>query len=226
MRGWEKVLVVAAHPDDEVLGMGGTISRMTTEGIIVDLLIVTDGSSSQYEDFEEKRQIKFNETIKSNEILGFNEFIHWNYPDMRLAGVDILQLQNDFQVLINRGKYDTVFSQSKYDINKDHQVIYEALSVVLRPHPESHVKTYLTYYVNSSTEWGTHFNKERFQATLFIDISEHIDAKLLALGCYETELRAYPHPRSLKAVKNSAEYFGNIVGLGFAEPFEVIHDIW
>ena len=226
MRNWERVLVIAAHPDDEVLGMGGAISRMTTEGITVDLLIVTDGSSSQYKDFHEKTQVKSNETIKSNELLGINDFFHWNYPDMRLSEVDILQLQNNLNGLIKSGNYDTIFSQSKFDVNKDHQIIFDALSVVLRPYPENHVKTYLTYYVNSSTEWGIHFKKEKFHATIFMDISEHIDTKLLALGCYETELRPYPHPRSLKAVKNSAEYFGNIVGLKFAEPFEVIHDIW
>lgn len=225
LNNFERVLVVAAHPDDEVLGVGGTIKKLTDLGKTVYTLIVTDGSSTQYEGDEKILNDKHRDCKKANNRLGVEEVIIWDFPDMRLDTVPHSELNNQLVDLIEELKIDTVFSQSSGDMNLDHRLIFQSVRVACRPYPGQKVSNLLCYYVNSSTEWGGMSNRETFNPNYFVDISDTIEQKLNAMECYEVELRDYPHPRSLKAIENSAAYFGNMVGKQYAEPFEVIFSI-
>ena len=154
--------------------------------------------------------------------MGANLLPRLDFPDMRLDTVAHVDKNIALSKVIGYGKYDTVFVQECSDINKDHRELYESTLVACRTFPGQPVRYLLSYYVNSSTEWGNLLNIGTFKANVFIDISSTIDIKLAAMEKYQTELRKYPHPRSLKGITNSAEYFGNMIGLEFAEPFKLL----
>ncbi len=220
---FNKVLVIAAHPDDEILGVGGTISLLSKMGKQVDVLIFTDGSSTQYFNNEAILEDKFHEAKEANDVVGSTVLPRADFPDMRLDTIAHVDKNIALGKIITAGAYDTIFVQDRTDINKDHNELYESTMVACRPFPGQKVKHLLSYYVNSSTEWGNLLKKKPFNPNVFVDISKSIDDKLSAMEKYTTELRDYPHPRSTEAIRNSAKYFGNMVGTAFAEPFHLVY---
>lgn len=220
---FKKVLVLAAHPDDEVLGVGGTIALLVKKDIEVDVLIFTDGSSTQYAGDERILEDKFEEAQKAISILGANLLPRLDFPDMRLDMVPHVDKNIALDEVITEGKYDTVFVQDVSDINRDHKELYNSTLVTCRPYPGQTVRYLLSYYVNSSTEWGNLLTKEAFSPNVYVDIEDTINTKLDAMASYKTELREYPHPRSIEGIRNSSIYFGNSVGIRYAEPFKLIY---
>ena len=219
---FNKILVIAAHPDDEVLGVGGTIPLLIKKEKKVDVLIFTDGSSTQYFGSGEILENKFEEASGAITTLGANLLPRLDFPDMRLDTVAHVDKNIALGKIISEGEYDTVFIQDHSDINRDHKELYDSALVACRTYPGQIVRYLLSYYVNSSTEWGNLLTKEAFSPNVFVDIGETIDLKLSAMEQYQTELRNYPHPRSLEALRNTSKYFGNMVGLEYAEPFKLI----
>ena len=220
---FNKILVIAAHPDDEILGVGGTIPLLVQKKKQVDVLIVTDGSSTQYFNNDAILEDKFGEANKAIELIGANLLPRLDFPDMRLDTVAHVDINIALGKIISEGGYDTVFVQDNTDINQDHKELYNSTLVACRPYPGQQVNHLLSYYVNSSTEWGNMLHKQGFNPNVFIDIAATIDDKLKAMEQYQTELRPYPHPRSLEAMRNSAKYFGNMIGCEYAEPFRLIY---
>jgi len=220
---FNKTLVIAAHPDDEILGVGGTISRLTKLGKQVDVLIFTDGSSTQYFNNDAILEDKFHEAKEANDVVGSTVLPRADFPDMRLDTIAHVDKNIAIGKIISSGGYDTVFIQDRTDINKDHNELYESTMVACRPYPGQRVKYLFSYYVNSSTEWGNLLKKQPFNPNVFIDITETIDDKLNSMAKYTTEIRPYPHPRSTEAIRNSAKYFGNMVGTEYAEPFHLVY---
>lgn len=220
---FKKVLIIAAHPDDEVLGVGGTIAKLRNKNIPVDILICTDGSSTQYQGNREILDKKLKEGKEAVKSLKANMLESLTFPDMRLDTIPHAEINKALSEVILKGGYDTVFVQERSDINRDHKELYESTLVACRPYPGQNVKHLLSYYVNSSTEWGNLMPSENFAPNVFVDISDTIDDKLEAMSKYETELRDYPHPRSLKGIEISAKYFGGIIGVTHAEPFKLIY---
>ena len=218
----KNVLVVAAHPDDEVLGVGGTIPQIRARGGRVTVLIVTDGSSAQYAGAPEIGQQKNQSLADAHKILGTDEVVRWDFPDMRLDTVEHLKLNQAFEALIHERAFDTVFVHHAGDINLDHQLIHRSVLVATRPKPAQPLVSLLSYHVNSATDWGTRSGKHSFDPNVFIDIESTIQTKLKALQCYEVELCDYPHPRSLEAVENRAKVFGSEVGFQYAEAFQLL----
>lgn len=220
---FNKILVIAAHPDDEILGVGGTIPKLVQMGKQVDVLIFTDGSSTQYFDNDAILEDKFGEAKEANDVLGSKVLPRLDFPDMRLDTVAHVDKNIALGKVISSGGYDTIFVQDRTDINKDHNELFESTMVACRPYPGQKVNHVLSYYVNSSTEWGNLLKKAPFNPNVFIDISETIDSKISAMEKYKTEMRDYPHPRSSEAIRNSAKYFGNMVGTEYAEPFYLVY---
>ena len=219
---FNKVLVIAAHPDDEILGVGGTISRLIKMGKEVDILIFTDGSSTQYFNDSALLEDKFEQAENACEVVGARLLPRLDFPDMRLDTVAHVDINIALGKVISQGAYDTVFVQDRTDVNQDHIELYKSAMVACRPAPGQKVNHLLSYYVNSSTEWGNMLNKKAFNPNVFIDISSTIDDKIAAMEKYEAEMRPYPHPRSSEAIRNSAKYFGNMVGTAYAEPFHLV----
>lgn len=218
-----RILVVGAHPDDEVLGCGGLLAANAHSGGENHVLIVSEGSAAQYGQDQEASQRRHLQLVRATELLGVKKVFHWDYPDMRLDEVSHIELNSRIQQLIEEGEYDFVFTHHPYDVNLDHQIVFRSVLVATRPVPKSRVRGLLTYHINSSTEWGMTSQSERFYPNAYLNISNWLDNKLTALSFYEDEMREYPHPRSIEAVRNRAYVFGSEVGYTAAEAFNIIY---
>lgn len=220
-----KVLIVAAHPDDEVYGMGGTIAKLTSQGNELYTLIVTEGCSTQYKGNREIIKEKKEEAIKANEILGVKEVLFGDLPDMKLDTLPHVDINRIIEEAINKIKPDVVYTHHKGDINKDHRMVYESTLVATRPTHLQCVKKLLSYQVPSSTEWSAPVVDEIFIPNIFEEIEKYYDLKKQAILAYKTEIREYPHPRSLKYVEALDEINGLKVGIEKAEAFQIIREI-
>lgn len=217
------VLVIAAHPDDEVLGCGGTISRLTSEGKEVNVLIVSDGESSREECAESLDPALLNERIESArnacKIMGCNSVEFLNYPDNRLDGTERLDIIKDLEVSILEYQAGTIFTHHDGDVNIDHRIVNDCVITACRPQPDCLVNEILFFEVPSSTEWRPPGSLNYFCPNVFYDISKTIEVKKKALLAYDSELRDYPHPRSLKAVEALSCWRGASAGFKNAEAF-------
>ena len=219
----ERILVIAAHPDDEVLGMGGTLAKFSARGAHLALLIVTDGSTSQYRDsghLDEILKEKKKETEESAKILGFEAIFYGQLPDMKLDTVPHIEINRTIENAIRSFSPTMVFTHISGDVNKDHRCVYESTLVACRPTAEQCVKRIALYSAPSSTEWNVQTAQSAFLPNWYVDISgEYAEKKYAAMNCYQTELRPYPHPRSIEYLKISDAAEGNRVGLLSAESF-------
>ncbi len=220
----KKILIITAHPDDEILGCGGTIARLNKEGHTVYTLILGEGVTSR----DNIRNInkRENEIIniksyaeKANKILGVKEVFFHEFPDNRFDTVPFLDIVKVIEKIKNQIKPEIIFTHYEKDLNIDHQITYKAVITATRPIKGETVKEIFSFEIPSSTEWNYPLS---FSPNVFYDISEIIDVKLMALEEYKTELREYPHPRSLEGVKLIAKNWGMKVGLNYAEAFKVV----
>lgn len=218
-----KILVIAAHPDDEILGVGGTINKYIRRGEQVYVYIVTEGCSTQYRGNSKVLERKRKEALKANEILGVEEIIFGNLPDMKLDTLPHFELNNEILKIVDRVSPDIVFTHHYSDLNNDHRKVYEATMVACRP-LNNKIKEIYLYEVLSSTEWSG--NEKNFVPNTFISLEEYdLEMKIKAIQEYKTELRKYPHPRSEKGIENLAKYRGQIISAKYAETFELIRKI-
>ncbi len=218
------VLVVAAHPDDEILGCGGTISKLSKEGYQVNILFISDGESSRKIKTDEiKKRIKkrYSDAKKANKIIGSNELFFLSFPDNQLDTIPRLKIIKKIEDIIIKTKPHTVFTHSNSDVNIDHRIVHESVLVACRPKPASIIKKLLFYEIPSSTEWSTPNSFMTFTPNYFYDISNTIKTKLKAFEAYENEIEKYPHPRSIKAIKALSEWRGASAGLLAAEAFSI-----
>ncbi|MEK7295471.1 MAG: PIG-L deacetylase family protein [Actinomycetota bacterium] len=215
-------LVVAAHPDDEVLGCGGTIHRLAQSGTDVNIVFLSDGVSSRSSN-EDNNKMELDErrksAIEASKILGANTPTFHDFPDNQLDTVPLLGIVKLIETEINRYGPDTVITHFGNDLNIDHRIASEAVIVACRPQNSSPVKRVLFFEIPSSTEWQMENGQPTFSPNYFIDISEHLEFKLRALHCYSTELRTWPHSRSLEAVEHLCRWRGASVGTTAAEAF-------
>lgn len=221
----KKILVVGAHSDDEVLGVGGTILRAKSLGSIVDVLILTDSVSTQYQGHTSMGKQRTSALEKCCEKLSVNRFFQLNLPDMKLDQISHVQLNSAIHKILTNGGYEVVFVHHDGDINRDHQLAVQSVMVCVRPAPGQTVKTVLSYYTPSSSEWGGYDRRHIFCPNIFIDIDDFLEQKLNALSSYKSELRVFPHPRSIENVRNMASYFGSQVGMRSAEAFQLLRHI-
>ncbi|QTL99734.1 PIG-L family deacetylase [Iocasia frigidifontis] len=222
----KKVLVIAAHPDDEVLGVGGTIIKLVEKDYEIYTYILTDGSSTQYYGDTKKLNQKKEETFKANDILGVKEVIFGNLPDMKLDTISHVKINNEIEKITNKIEPEIIFTHHSGDVNKDHKLIFESTLVVCRPLPGNNIKKIYSYEVPSSTEWGDNKTKDYFIPNIYVTLNKkQINKKCLAMEKYKTELRDYPHPRSLKSIINCSQHRGNQVGYDYAESFILIREL-
>jgi N-acetylglucosamine malate deacetylase 1 len=230
VRKGESVLVVAAHPDDEVLGCGGTIARLAREGAAVHILLLADGESSRkgsHRSSSRKRLIGArNAAAKSaSAILGGAALKILDFPDNRMDCVDLLDVVQKIEGIIEQHRPSWVFTHHNGDVNIDHRIVHDAVVAACRPIPKHCVRKLLFFEVPSSTEWRPPGSAAAFCPNLFIDISATLAVKLKALEAYETEMRSFPHPRSSQAVTALAKWRGASVGAMAAEAFVVGREI-
>jgi N-acetylglucosamine malate deacetylase 1 len=218
-----RVLVVAAHPDDEVLGMGGTIALHTSRGDQVRVLVVTDGSSTQYPGDDETRSRKEEEARRAAAELGVEDYVHLDHPDMRLDTLQHVEVNRVIEEHV-QGFAPAVLYTVQPDVNNDHRVLFDSVAVATRPVPGQPVRRLLTYAPASSTEW-TPAAVNWFVPNWYVDVTETLERKLAAFAHYGTERREYPHPRSERAIRATAEFHGTTCGCEYAEPFVLVRGI-
>lgn len=218
-----KVLVIVAHPDDEVLGMGGTIAKYVSSGVEVALLVVTDGSTSQYKNDPRLNKImedKKKETENAAEILGISKVFYGGQPDMKLDITEHTEVNAVIETVIDEFDPDIVYTHFEGDVNKDHQCVYESTLVACRPVPGQKIKELYSFSVPSSTEWSPQNSKTVFVPNVYVDIEGVFsEKKYIAMAAYKTELRDYPHPRSVETLRILDQAAGLQVGLKCAESF-------
>lgn len=223
-----KVLIIAAHPDDEVYGMGGTMAKMAVQGHEIHVLIVTDGCTAQYADRPDLPEIiekKHAEALEANQLLGVKQVHFGTFPDMRLDTVSHVELNQLIEETVDAVQPEMVFTHFYGDVNLDHQMVWRSTLVAVRPFLGQCVRELYCYRVPSSTEWAPQLGHTVFLPNMMVDISGFEDIKERALLAYQTEARSYPHPRSPRYVQETDLVRGLEWGLGPVEAFWLIRKI-
>ncbi len=223
----ESVLVMAAHPDDEVLGCGGSLARFADAGARVHVAFLADGVGARVGDAVSTQNPGASPELAARreaaqracKILGVSSISFDDFPDNRMDTVPLLDIVKRIETLITEHRPDTVLTHHAGDVNVDHRRIHEAMLAACRPQPGHPVRSLLAFEVPSSTEWQLVASGTTFAPNWFIDISASLARKLVALDAYAMELRAWPHPRSRRAVEHLARWRGASVGVDAAEAF-------
>ena len=226
----EKVLVVAAHPDDEVLGCGGTIARHVDAGDQVQVLIVAEGATSR---LQKRDRLQADEELsnlaqsaqRAGSILGAAGVELLDLPDNRLDSLDRLDLIKRIEQRIDQHQPQVVYVHHAGDVNVDHRRLHEAVVTACRPTPGHPVKRLLSFEVASSTEWQPPGSASVFQPNWFVDISVQWQRKREALVAYASEMRPWPRARSLEALEHLARWRGAQVGVEAAEAFCLLRQL-
>ncbi|PUU87597.1 PIG-L deacetylase family protein [Halanaerobium sp.] len=224
-----KILTIAAHPDDELLGLGGTIRKRVNNGDQADCLILGEGLTSRENNRDqvskESLEELYSDTYQAAEYIGYDNLYFSKLPDNRFDSVDLLDIIKEIEKVIKKVQPDIIYTHHYGDLNIDHQRTFEAVITACRPVGEYRVKEIYAFETPSSTEWNFQYGDNTFKPNLFVDISETIEAKLKGMDCYDSEKRDYPHPRSLKALKTIAARWGTVVGKEYVEAFELIRKV-
>lgn len=224
-----RILVIAAHPDDEVLGCGGTLARLTATGAEAVVLILANGLTSR-PDFDPVRDADLLRTHherarRAGRQLGARDVRLGGFPDQKMDTVPLLEITQAIERVIAEVRPDTVFTQHGGDLNQDHVITFRATLTATRPMPGCPVRRVYAYEVGSSTEWSFQQFEPRFQPQVFFDISAHLETKIAALAVYESEVRAFPHPRSPEALRAAAQRWGSVIGVAAAEAFHCVREL-
>jgi LmbE family N-acetylglucosaminyl deacetylase len=224
-----KIIVVAAHPDDEVLGCGGVITRLAEEGHQVRVIILGEGITSRFDQRSQAdpQLVKelHNHSRKAASLMGVAELDLHDFPDNRFDTVPLLDFVKIIEKSINQFEPQIIYSHHGGDVNIDHVITHRAVMTATRPVRKCPVKEIYAFEVPSSTEWAFGQFQSAFQPTVFVDISATLETKVKAMQFYESEARFFPHPRSPEALRVTAKRWGSVVGLEHTEAFELIRSV-
>jgi len=223
----KRILIVASHPDDEVLGCFGTVARLIEEGYEAYTLILGEGKTSRdesrvVENKKDEIEVLNSEIQKANDIIGIKKVFVESFPDNRFDSVDLLDIIKVISKVKEEVKPDIIFTHYENDLNIDHRITYQAVITATRPMEDECVKEVYSFEILSSTEWNYPLS---FSPDTYFDISDSLDLKLKAMNEYTSELCEYPHPRSLEGIEINAKYQGMRVGKKYVEAFKTIRAI-
>lgn len=213
------MFVIAAHPDDELLGSGGTLKRLMNIGYQVTTIIVAKGRK------EEEQHMK-QSILEANNILGVENVIFLEYPNLLLESYPLCVLNKEIEVLLETYEPSMIFTHHYGDVNRDHQIVFQSVLTSARPLPGKDPIEILCFETVSSSEWSQQTNDKTFKPNYYVNITDTIDDKLIALQSYDVEMRPFPHPRSYEGVEYLAKLRGMTVGVEYAEAFEVVRRVW
>ncbi len=219
----KRILVVAAHPDDEILGVGGTIARHGSDGDQILIAIAADRGTARYDD--DKIQFVRNCCTAAIRRLGVTDICFGDFADQKLDVLPILDLTQWLEGIADKFMPQIIYTHHRGDINRDHQLIHEATLTAFRPYSTPYVERILSYEAPSATEWCGPYAEDTFIPNVFVDITDSLEDKLHAMIEYTTELRAFPHQRSLDSLRARAAFWGSVVGVAAVEPFVLIREI-
>lgn len=231
---FDRVLVIAAHPDDEVLGCGGTLARLAADGVELHVALLADGVGSRYGTeqrpdagvMRQEREQRREAARRAADILGIRTVTFDEFPDNQMDTVPLLTIAQCIERIAGRLKPDAIFTHHAGDVNIDHRRIHEAIAAACRPQPGSGVQAIFCFEIPSSTEWQLPGSGQPFVPNCYYELSQRdCDAKRRALDCYSDEMRSWPHPRSLEAIEALVRLRGAQVGVHAAEAFELVRSL-
>lgn len=222
-----KILVVAAHPDDELLGVGGTVRRLSDEGNEVYALIMAEGITSRSDKREDSDQSELDalkkDSRKACETVGYKDVEFCGLPDNRMDSLDLLDVIKKLTPFIEKYSPEIIFTHHHGDLNIDHRITNEAVLTCTRPMLGEKVRKILAFETPSSTEWNYNYT-EPFTPNVYYDITQTVDFKIKGMDCYKSERREYPHPRSGEALEALAKVRGSQCGFENAEAFMLLRE--
>ena len=225
-------MVVVAHPDDELLGLGATMNRLINEyNIITHVVILGEGITSRDDVRNKEIRKKELETHRNNifsaqKEIGYSEVAIYDFPDNRFDTIALLDIIKVIEKEKHAFQPDIIFTHHGGDVNIDHQRAFEAVITSCRPMSNETVKTIFTFETPSGTEWRSPSDPRHFLPNYFFSIAaENLEAKIRGMECYEFEKRVYPHPRSPEALKIVAQRWGIATGVEYAEAFCLVRNI-
>ena len=228
----KKIMIVVAHPDDELLGLGATMHRLIVDyQVEAHVVILGEGITSRSETRDplrwEKELLLHRENIQqAKDAIGYHSVSVFDFPDNRFDSVALLDIIKVIENEKTVHKPEVIFTHHGGDVNIDHQRTFEAVITSCRPMQHESVKTIITFETPSGTEWRASSDPRYFIPNMFVSVSiTNLDAKIKGMESYEFEKRAYPHPRSPEALKIQAQRWGVTVGYEFAEAFTIIRSI-
>lgn len=216
----EKILVTCAHPDDETLGLGGTIKLHSKQGDKITVMIFADGESAR-EKTKDRIKARKKQAIEAGKILGIDKIIFLDYMDQKLDTFPALELAKKIEKEIKKIKPTTVYTHFWGDVNQDHRRVFEATQIATRPTPDSKINRLICFETPSSSEWG----HEKIKPNYYVNIQSVLSTKIRAFKKYRFEITKFPHPRSEQAMIDRSRYWGSVVGLKNAEAFFVVREI-
>lgn len=223
------ILCVVAHPDDEILGVGGTLSRHAAEGDDVHICILSDGVTSRYDEVtpevESEIQQRKNRAERACDKLGVSSVSLHRFPDNQFDSVPLLEIVKVIEAEIDEYDPKIIYTHHYGDLNIDHELTCRAVQTATRPLKESGIERVLAFETLSASEWSIPNSRNAFEPTIFTNISDTIESKIEALSVYEDELREPPHPRTIDTVRANARVWGAKSGVNAAEPFELLREI-
>ena len=217
----KKVLVVAPHADDEILGCGGFISKYSKKNYKINVLILTNANLGAPEIYSSNEIIKIrNESKKANKIIGTHKIFYENLPALNLNNFPHYKISNMIEKYINIIEPEIVFIPSSNDINDDHKIIFKTSKVAMRTKKNNSIKKIYSYEVLSETEWNE--DEKSFNPNYFISLNKSdINRKVRAFSEYKSQIKSYPHPRSKDGIINLSKVRGSQVHMNYAEAFKV-----
>jgi len=226
----DRVLIISAHPDDDILGCGGYLSKHRNSNVQIKVIFIAEGTSCRFENNELKDphvisaiQDRNNCGMKALSYLGVENYQFYNLPCGRLDTIPIIEINKIIENEIKLFKPDTIFTHSDCDVNNDHRTINRSTMMATRPVPNSTIKSIFAYEVPSSTEWSFDV---AFTPNWFVPFSrQNLDEKVNALLYYESEVKPYPFPRSDVGLITNARYRGKQIGVEYAEAFKLIRGV-
>ncbi len=219
-----KVLVVAAHPDDEILGCGATIAKHILRGDRVTVLILAQGIFARKEDVGRKDLLEalWNDARAANQVLGVHDLIIRDLPDLKMNAIPMLDIVHMIEEVSRRVQPNIIYTHHHGDVNTDHQAISKAMQAICRPMQGSSINHVYAFEVPSATEWNFRHTGQ-FCPNVFVDVSRTIEKKVEALERYQSEIRSFPHPRSAEYLRSLAKVRGGQTGFHAAEAFELVY---
>ena len=221
----ERILIIAAHPDDDILGCGGLISKYKSKNVVFKILFIGEGSTCRFENptgkkakFEIER--RNSSAVKALKLLKVDDIEFYNLACGRFDQIPIIEINKIIEKAIKKFMPDTVLTHSHNDANNDHRIVSNAVIMATRPGANNHVNTLMSFEILSSSEWSF---SNTFKPNYFEELNQdQVESKWHALSIYESEVKTYPFPRSKEGIETLAKYRGMQSGVKFAEAYHII----
>ena len=226
----KKVLIFAAHPDDEILGCGGTIAYHRNKGDKVGVCYLSEGVSSRFDynktkEWIKEAQLRKDMAVKASSILDFKIINFLDLPNLRMEDQPKLELVKKIYDIIEIFNPEIIYVNFPGDLNSDHQVTFKSVFTALRPNSKINTKILRCYEVLSSTDWAANIDEPKFNPDTYVDVTHFIEKKMKSIIAYKDEMRPFPHPRSEEVITSLMRFRGSQVGFKYAEAFVTIKNL-